>query len=199
MCGNGVRVMARYLWESGLSDDDPLPIATRGGLRLVHRGPGGSSTVEMGVPATSRLRAQPLVSAAGRTRPAVAVFVPNPHAVLFVDDLADAGDLRDPPEIAPPAVFPDGANVEFVLRPRGRRIALRVYERGVGETPSCGTGVVAAAWVAMRRDDAPPGVRYQVDVPGGSLAVEQRADGVLLLTGPAVLGPRGRLDLRWLA
>jgi diaminopimelate epimerase len=198
MCGNGVRVLARYLWESGLADADPLPVATRGGLRLVHRGPDGGSTVEMGVPRTADVPARPVVSAAGRSWLAVAVLVPNPHAVLFVDDLADAGDLREPPVVTPPEVFPDGANVEFVLRPRNRRIALRVHERGVGETPSCGTGVVAAAWVAMRRDDAPPGTRYLVDVPGGTLAVEQRDDGVLLLTGPAVLGPRGWLDLRWL-
>ena len=195
MCGNGVRVMARYLWESGLVQSPVIPLATRGGVRAVHAGRSGVITVEMGTAEPPPTRVQSFVRIGDRQWPAMPVSVPNPHAVVFVDDLDDLGRLGEPPSLKPASLFPDGANVEFVV-PRGdRHIALRVWERGVGETRSCGTGVCAAAWAAMRRDGVGRGQTYRVDVPGGSLDVAERPDGVLLLTGPAVLGVSGTVDL----
>jgi diaminopimelate epimerase len=138
-------------------------------------------------------------------RPARAVWVPNPHAVVVVDDLADAGRLTAAPRVSPADLFPDGVNVEFVVD-RGRdtvradgtlRIGMRVHERGVGETRSCGTGAVAAAWAWRRSvdDEASPTVR--VDVPGGTVYVTERADGELELLGPAVIVARGEIDEGW--
>ncbi|HEU0214847.1 MAG TPA: diaminopimelate epimerase [Jiangellaceae bacterium] len=195
MCGNGVRVIARYLWATGLATGQELAIGTRGGVRMVRQQPDGSVTAEMGRPQHVRPAVPVQVAVGDGAWPAEAVFVPNPHAVVFVDALDDAGRLLEPPTVTPESVFPDGANVEFVVGRGDRHIALRVWERGVGETRSCGTGVCAAAWAAMRRDDAAPGTSCTVDVPGGRLVVTERADGVLLLTGPAVLGLAGQITL----
>ena len=195
MCGNGVRVMACYLWQTGLAAGPELPIGTRGGVRLVRRQADGSVTAQMGGARQVLIGESPRVTVGGHTWPADAVFVPNPHAVVFVADLDDAGRLQVAPEVEAGTVFPDGANVEFVVARGERHIALRVWERGVGETRSCGTGVCAAAWAAMRRDGVEPGTSYTVDVPGGRLTVTERADRELLLTGPAELGVAGVVDL----
>ncbi len=195
MCGNGIRVMALYLWAEGYVHGPVLPIATRGGVRIVHADPEGDITVEMGSARQLRTRVQAFVAVGDRRWSAVPVSMPNPHAVVFVDSLDDPGRLVSAPELRPESLFPEGANVEFVV-PRGpKHIAMRVWERGVGETMSCGTGVCAAAWVAMRRDGVGRGLTYQVDVPGGTLRVSERPDGELLLTGPAELGVRGTVDI----
>lgn len=195
MCGNGIRVMARYLWESGLASTPVVALATRGGIRTVHTDRTGAITVEMGTARPASSRVQSFVRVGDRQWPATPVSVPNPHAVVFVDDLDEPGRLIEPPTVKPSSVFPEGANVEFVA-PRGQQhIAMRVWERGVGETRSCGTGVCAAAWAAMRRDGVGRGQTYRVDVPGGTLEVAERPDGVLLLTGPAVIGVSGSVEL----
>ncbi|CAM5431534.1 diaminopimelate epimerase [Streptomyces tanashiensis] len=80
----------------------------------------------------------------------------NPHAVAFVADLADAGALFTEPSFAPAAAYPDGVNVEFVVGRGPRHVAMRVHERGVGETRSCGTGACAVAVAAARRDGLDP-------------------------------------------
>jgi diaminopimelate epimerase len=195
MCGNGIRVMARYLWESGMADAPVIEIATRGGIRPVHAHADGMIEVEMGRAHPARTRQMAFVAAHGSTWPAVPVSMPNPHAVVFVDDLDEPGRLIEPPELRPQSVFPESANVEFVV-PRGdKHIEMRVWERGVGETRSCGTGVCAAAWAAMRRDGAGPGSTYKVDVPGGRLTVTERVDGGIVLVGPAELGLRATVEL----
>lgn len=192
MCGNGVRVFARYLAEEGLVDGTrSVPVATRGGVRSVRREPDGRYTADMGRALPLHAEAQVRVAVGERTWGAVGLLLPNPHAVAFVDDLAQAGDLRMAPVVTPPNAFPDGVNVEFVGRRGPAHVAMRVYERGSGETRSCGTGACAAAVAAMRADGAPPGTPYVVDVPGGCLEVVERADGQVELTGPAVLVASG--------
>jgi diaminopimelate epimerase len=118
----------------------------------------------------------------------------NPHAVAFVDDLADAGPLLDPPE-HDPAVYPDGVNVEFVVRRGEHHVAMRVHERGSGETRSCGTGACAVMVATALADDAPRGTAYRVDVPGGTLSIVWTDDDRVLMTGPAVLVAEGTTDL----
>ena len=108
----------------------------------------------------------------------------------------DALDLTHAPTVVPPAMFPDGVNVEFVVpvgHPGDRHVRMRVFERGVGETLSCGTGAVAVMVAAAARDDAPLETAYDVDVPGGRVRVTRRADSHLELRGPAVLVARGRI------
>ncbi len=192
MCGNGIRVFARYLVDAHLEPPGELDIATRDGVKRVRLGMTGDVTVDMGT-ATVDAEQEIKVSAAARSWPAVSVDVGNPHAVAFVDDLADAGDLTDAPVTEPG--FPDGINVEFVADRGERHIAMRVHERGVGETRSCGTGACAVAVAASLADDAPRGTSYRVDVPGGTLHVVWTEDDRVLMTGPAVLVAEGVTDL----
>jgi diaminopimelate epimerase len=190
MCGNGIRVFARYLVDSGLAVAGELVIGTRGGLRTVICPADGPITVDMGeavLPAVGPIT----VRVGERSWSATAVLMPNPHAVVFVDDLAEAGELRMPPEVEPVAAFLDGVNVEFVVARGPARLALRVHERGSGETRSCGTGVCAAVAAAMRSGRVAPG-RCQVDVPGGRLDIETSGYDRVLMTGPAVLVARGQ-------
>ena len=195
MCGNGARVFVRYLDATGLVTEDDVVIATRGGLRSTTINADRTITVDMGLATTPRVRALPHVTVGAATWPATGVLVPNPHAVVFVDDLADAGDLLATPEVFPGDVFPDGVNVEFVVDRGPRHVAMRVHERGVGETQSCGTGACAVAWAARRRADDSELAPWQVDVPGGTVHVEETASGALLLTGPADLVARGTVLL----
>jgi len=196
MCGNGARVFVRYLDATGLVTDNDVTIATRGGLRTTTINSDRSVTIDMGNASPPRARALPHVSVGDRTWPATGVLVPNPHAVVFVDDLADAGDLLTPPDVAPHDVFPDGVNVEFVVDRGPEHVAMRVHERGVGETLSCGTGACAVAWAARRRSaDVTGETTWRVDVPGGTLHVTETASGSMLLTGPAELVARGTVLL----
>jgi len=197
MCGNGARVFVRYLDATGLVTDNDVTIATRGGLSTTTINTDRSITIDMGLATTPKARALPQVSVGDRTWPATGVLVPNPHAVVFVNDLDDAGDLHSAPEVAPTAVFPDGVNVEFVVDRGPGHVAMRVHERGVGETRSCGTGACAVAWAARRRADPPPTgeTTTRVDVPGGTVTVTETAQGRMLLTGPADLVARGTLLL----
>ena len=204
MCGNGARVFGRYLVTAGLAEPGPISVATRGGVRVVTVPVEGDIAVEMGGPTFAALRALALVTVGdgaggARTWPATAVSIPNPHAVVFVDDLADAGPLREAPQIGPPAMFPEGANIEFVVVHEPGHLAMRVHERGVGETRSCGTGACAAAVAARRREGDGSPRSWRVDVPGGTVHVHERADGEVVLSGPAVLVAEGVLDDAWLA
>ena len=184
MCGNGVRVFARYLAARGLAVDDALAVATRDGVKHVVLNADGGVTVDMGAPSFDG------------TAPDGATFVSmgNPHVVFFVPDVATAPVLTDGPRIE--ARTPGGTNVEYAAVEPGR-LVMRVWERGVGETMSCGTGACAVAVAAASRGLAPRAVA--VAVPGGVLGVEWTDDGRVLLTGPAVLVADGDLREEWLA
>ncbi|QBX56055.1 diaminopimelate epimerase [Nocardioides seonyuensis] len=189
MCGNGVRVFARYLHEH---EGEPFPIVvqTRGGTKVVTPADSGY-TVDMGSPA---VLGETEVGVDGRSWPARHVSMGNPHAVAFVDDLADAGSLLAAPD-HDPAVYPEGVNVEFVVRRGERHVAMRVHERGSGETRSCGTGACAVMVATALADGAPRGTSYVVDVPGGSLEITWTHDDRVLMTGPAELVAEGETDL----
>ncbi|WP_405776465.1 diaminopimelate epimerase [Streptomyces sp. NBC_00859] len=197
MCGNGVRVFARHLQRAGLVEAGDVAVATRGGLKRVHLATNGDVTVSMGravLPADGVT-----VTVGDRGWPALNVNMGNPHAVAFVDDLADAGALLAAPEFAPSSVYPDGVNVEFVVDRGERHVAMRVHERGSGETRSCGTGACAVAVAAARRDGVDPAVTgepvtYTVDLPGGRLLITELPDGEVEMTGPAVIVAEGTFD-----
>jgi diaminopimelate epimerase len=179
MCGNGARVFAAYLQRAGLLRDGQARIATRGGVRTVTVAGPGTFTVDMGAPRVHpnvvTVRAGELVATGKR------VDMPNPHVVVAVsaEQLA-ALDLTEPPVVEPDG--PAGQNVEFVVSEGAHRARMRVHERGVGETRSCGTGICAV--VAVLAEDRGP---WQVAVLGGICTVGWTDDGGLLLTGPAVI------------
>ncbi|GHF49017.1 diaminopimelate epimerase [Streptomyces griseosporeus] len=202
MCGNGVRVFARYLQHAGHATEGDLTVATRGGVKTVHLAKDGDVTVGMGRAAFPE--GEVTVSVGERSWPARNVNMGNPHAVAFVDDLAHAGTLYDAPPFSPASVYPDGVNVEFVVDRGPAHVAMRVHERGSGETRSCGTGACAVAVAAARRDGVDPAATgtpatYTVDVPGGRLVITELPDGQIEMTGPAVIVAEGEIDAEWLA
>ncbi|MEU0754468.1 diaminopimelate epimerase [Streptomyces albogriseolus] len=201
MCGNGVRVFARYLQHAGHVGEGDLAIATRGGVKTVHIAKDGDITVGMGRAVIPE--GDVTVAVGERSWPARNVNMGNPHAVAFVADLADAGGLFTAPSFAPAAAYPDGVNVEFVVDRGPRHVAMRVHERGVGETRSCGTGACAVAVAAARRDGVDPRetglpVTYTVDLPGGTLVITEQPDGRIEMTGPAVIVAEGAIEAEWL-
>lgn len=197
MCGNGARVFARYLVANGLQTEKEFTISTRGGVRAVRLHPDLSVCVEMGsarepTPAlTPQLRL-----ATGEVFDSVGVFFPNPHAVCWVDkaDLSELA-LLSIPVVEPDNAFPEGVNVEFAAITAPGEVHMRVFERGVGETQSCGTGACAVAWAARRKSpDYHDLTTWIVHVTGGELEVsENPVTGAFTLRGPAELVARGRV------
>ncbi len=199
MCGNGVRVFLRYLQRAGLVEQSAV-VATRGGIVSVRSGAGGNVSVRMGRPHV--LADRPVVTSALEAPRAcvAAIHVPNPHVVVELPSLAElaAVDLGTAPIVDPP--LPDGQNVEFVVRKAARHLAMRVHERGSGETRSCGTGICAAVVAVAAADGtAADGSAWTVDVPGGSCEVVWHADGEIELCGPAVIVAEMDLDADWVA
>jgi len=194
MCGNGARVFAAYLRREGLETADEFAIATRGGIKVVHF-EGDLISVNLG--------GWRIVDAAGaqdkgfdamvkvhghEAMPGLSLDLGNPHAVVALPDSADLAslDLTRAPEVSPSPA--NGTNVEFVQPIGPGHIAMRVHERGVGETRSCGTGAAAAAlatrWWAGANAAAD---LWRVDLPGGTVRVRALPYQQVELTGPAVL------------
>ncbi|WP_314248707.1 diaminopimelate epimerase [Streptomyces sp. DSM 40907] len=201
MCGNGVRVFARYLQYAGHVEPGDLAVATRGGVKRVHLDKAGDVTVSMG--RAELPEGEVTVSVDARSWTARNVSMGNPHAVAFVESLDHAGNLFAAPAFSPASAYPAGVNVEFVVDRGPRHVAMRVHERGSGETRSCGTGACAVAVAAIRRDGADPAatgepVAYTVDLPGGTLIITEHPDGQIDMTGPAVIVAAGEFDGAWL-
>jgi diaminopimelate epimerase len=191
MCGNGARVFARYLVDAGLVSEPEFTIGTRGGTRAVTVD--GDVTVEMG---QVRVTGTSLATVDGGTVAGVAVNVGNPHLVCVVEDVEKLASLDL--TVAPlfdPEVFPEGVNIEFVVVEAPDHLRMRVHERGVGETRSCGTGTVAAVTGVLFGRGEQHGAAT-VDVPGGTVRVTVDPGGSTL-SGPAVFTARGELDQGW--
>ncbi|MDT4937890.1 MAG: diaminopimelate epimerase [Pseudonocardiales bacterium] len=197
MCGNGIRVFMRYLQGAGLVDTSAA-VATRGGIRSVVADAGGDFTVDMGHPLVRADR--PVVTAAPMAATTgAAIQLPNPHVVVFLGSRTqlDALDLSQPPRVDPTG--PAGQNVEFVVLSGPRQLFMRVHERGVGETRSCGTGICAAAVAAAISDGVgADGLPWRVDVPGGTCTVVWDDQTGVRLQGPAVIVGEMELDDAWL-
>jgi diaminopimelate epimerase len=195
MCGNGIRVFARYLIAHGLATGPELTLATRAGLRQVREEPDGDFTVDMGAPV---VRGRSEATVGTMTYEGLEVSLGNPHLACLVDLPVAELDLSAPP-VTDPDRFPEGVNVEVVRVHRSGQLDMRVYERGSGITLSCGTGAVAAAVAAAEADPAAaPAGRWAVRVPGGDLVVTLTGT-TSLLTGPAVIVAEGVLDEAWLS
>lgn len=192
MCGNGLRVFALHLLEENWVAPGNFSVATRAGLRHVRVVPGGLISVSMGnvVVADSAMDHPRVEIVHGDQRwPATPVDVGNPHAVVFLDDdTRNSLDLSIAPQWEPSDAFSRGVNVEFVTERARGELDMRVFERGSGETMSCGTGVVAAAAAHRKATDFDGAV--EVHVAGGDLQVDFTG-GEVWLTGPAVIVASG--------
>lgn len=199
MCGNGVRAYVRYLASSGLiaPGTTRLDVATRAGVVPVEIGP-DVLTVGLLVPIVG---GESTVTVAGLAYAGVAASVGNPHLVCSVADVAalDGLDLTRAPHFDA-ATFPDGVNVEFIaagtpVDGADRHVHMRVFERGSGETLSCGSGACAVAAVVLRDIGMTPGTgTVAVDVPGGRLTITLDGD-TCRLSGPAVIVATGDVDV----
>ncbi|HEX9765464.1 MAG TPA: diaminopimelate epimerase [Nitriliruptorales bacterium] len=215
MCGNGVRVvaahaLANHLVPQGASD---FVVGTRDGDKPVsvtfhNDGHVASVTVDMGPPTLEPERV-PFVTN-GDTAPngqhtldlpdgqvrLTPVSMGNPHAVLLVDDVATAPVTTLGPQLEQHERFPQRTNVEFAAPIDRSRVRLRVWERGVGETLSCGTGACATLVALQQQDLADTTV--SVEVVGGTLIVTHRPGESVLLTGPVANVYTGTLGPDWL-
>lgn len=202
MCGNGIRVFLHYLLQTGLAqlaDGADFLVGTRNGPLRMTRSELG---YEVDLDAFRIDTGDVLVRARGLevARPGLSVDVGNPHVVVALssDEELDGLDLTAIPVLDP--LPPAGANVEFVVPADPLvvdgvgRVRMRVFERGVGETLSCGTGVSAAALAVREWAGASAPDRWRVDVPGGTLGVRMVGDHVLL-SGPAQLVFSGEIAL----
>jgi diaminopimelate epimerase len=199
MCGNGVRVFAHYLRVSGLESRDEFVVGSLAGPRAVQLHHADNTfadvTAEMGK--TNQLGTGEAV-VGGRVFRGLAIDVGNPHLACVDPDLT--ADALTELDVAAPVSFdreqfPQGVNVEVLTAPIDGAVSMRVHERGVGETRSCGTGTVAAAVAALAHNGASTG-SLTVRVPGGQVTVAVTA-ATSYLRGPSVLVARGEISEEW--
>jgi diaminopimelate epimerase len=185
MCGNGIRVMARYLVVNGHQGEGLFPIQTRDGAKFLRVPAEGDISVNMGQ--VSDEGDVVTVATNGQMYSARRISIGNPHAVAFLDDLETVGSLADAPVVTPATVYPEGVNVEFVEIESPDTLIMRVHERGSGETRSCGTGTCAVALAATIHTRGKLPARWIIKPPGGTLIVDIDGHSNATLTGPAEL------------
>lgn len=202
MCGNGIRCLAKYIWDRGLSSVDELEIETRAGIIRPARAD-GLIRVDMGEPVLDgpdipvnlegRVIDHP-VRVLDKTYSITCVSMGNPHAVIFVEDVGKAPVESVGPVIESLPLFPGRTNVEFVRVVTSDELRMRVWERGSGETMACGTGACAAAVAANLKGLSERNVVIHLN--GGDLRVQwNEDDNRVIMYGPAVEVFRGSVDI----
>ena len=185
MCGNGIRVMARYLVDRGHQGEGIFSILTRAGRKFLKVPKAGDISVNMGQ--VTQIDGEVSASVNGNEFRGFNIDVGNPHAVVFVSSVDDVGSLAKAPIVEPEDEYPDGVNVEFVEFLGNGELKMRVHERGSGETRSCGTGTCAVALAASIKEGKRPPVSWVIHAPGGRLVVDIDGHYNATLTGPALL------------
>jgi diaminopimelate epimerase len=183
MCGNAVRCVARFVRDRWGETANPMRIETKAGVKTIwmQEENGFLATVDMGAP---QIGEDLTLSGKNFSRVFKQVSMGNPHAVTLVESVETAPVLTEGPVLEVDRAFPNRSNIEFAQILSRERIALRVWERGAGETLACGTGACATAvacalWGKTDRSVA-------VELPGGTLSIEWReSDGHVYMTGPA--------------
>jgi diaminopimelate epimerase len=186
MCGNGIRCVGKYVYDSGLTDKTSLTIETLSGIKILRLHVEGSVvasvTVDMGQPVIGEIE-KPVATSRGTIK-LTAVSMGNPHGVTFVDDTATADVAGLGNELEHHPMWPDRANIEFARVVSPRMIEMRVWERGSGETMACGTGACATAVAAIASGRCLR--RCEVGLLGGALDIFwDENDNHVYMTGPA--------------
>ena len=209
MCGNGVRVFAKYVFDRGMHTDPVMTVETLGGIKTIKLDTTGGTVraarVDMGEPRLLRSEIPMATPRRGRLRQDVAnehgravneplkvagkkieitcVSMGNPHCVTFVDDVDSYPVEKIGPQIENHPVFPKRTNVEFVEVINPRELKQRTWERGTGETLACGSGSCASVVAGVLTGRA--GRKVTVHLRGGDLLIEWLGDNHLYMTGPA--------------
>ena len=185
MCGNGIRVMARYLVARGHLPEGIFAINTRAGIKHLRVPLEGDISVNMGQVTDEMEEIE--VTQNGKTWEGLNISVGNPHAVVFLENLEEVGSLETAPVVSPQSSYPEGVNVEFVQLLADNEARMRVHERGSGETRSCGTGTCAVALAATLHTRGKLPSRWTIYPPGGRLIVDIDGHSNATLIGPAEL------------
>jgi diaminopimelate epimerase len=203
-CGNGARCFVQYVRARGLTRKTEIRVGTKGGVIVPRVEPDGQVTVDMGIPVFEPARIPFLAPAraltyhldvAGKPVEASVLSMGNPHAVQIVPDVDAAPVATEGPQIEAHPLFPQRVNAGYMQLVDPRRIRLRVYERGAGETLACGTGACAAVVAGITRD-ALEQDRVTVETRGGELTVSWAGEGrAVMMTGPAVTVFEGEIEL----
>ncbi len=211
MCGNGIRCLAKYVYDNGLTAKTLLPVETRAGVKTVELIPDsdgkiGQVRVDMGqpifepnrIPAKVDIDRVPVidysVEAEGRVFQGTLVSMGNPHCVIVVDEDPGLFPAKYGPSIEQNPMFPAKTNVEFIRVTDSSHLVMRVWERGSGETYSCGTGACAAVVAASLKGLASGSV--MVELLGGNLEIDWKNDqNRVIMTGPAVLAFEGTITV----
>ncbi len=198
MCGNGIRCVAKYAYDHGLAKVNPIRVETLSGIKtidltLAEDGTVATACVDMGEPqlapsqipttiAGETIIDQPL-EVDGREWRVTCVSMGNPHAVIFVDDVASLDLEAIGPGLETHPAFPEAINVHFVEVHSPAEVTMRTWERGSGITQACGTGAsaVCVAGVLTQRNDR----RTLVHLPGGDLTITWQENNHVLMDGPA--------------
>ncbi len=204
MCGNGIRCVANYIWKRGLKRKPSLSIETLAGIKVVERIKGGLVRADMGKPVLEgslipvrkkgHVKDYPL-KAGGKRFEVSCVSMGNPHCVILVDSTDDFDVARFGPLLETHRFFPRRTNVEFVEVINKKRIRMRVWERGSGETLACGTGACASAVATHIKGLTQR--KVVVYLKGGELLIEwSRDDNHVYMTGPAEEVFEGTIDVK---
>ncbi|MCS6830087.1 MAG: diaminopimelate epimerase [Armatimonadota bacterium] len=207
MCGNGIRCFAKYAYDRKHVTSPQMSVETLAGVKSLKLGTQGGKvatvTVDMGLPRLAPEEipvrvdgAQSVIGyplrAAGKKLEFTAVSMGNPHAVIFLDNVASFPVEKVGPEIENHKLFPKRTNVQFVQVVNSREIILRTWERGAGLTLACGTGACASVVAGVLNKLTSREVL--VHLPGGDLQIEWLGDGRVLMTGPATEVFVGEID-----
>jgi diaminopimelate epimerase len=190
-CGNGARCFVKFVHDKGLTAKREIRVETLGGAIMPRLEDDGEVSVDMGPPSRPVFESLDLE---GETVDVAIVSMGNPHAVQVVADVASAPVTTQGPKLERHARFPSRVNAGYMQVRDRHRIALRVWERGAGETLSCGTGACAAVVAGIARGmlDSP----VQVDTRGGTLTVSWAGgDNAAWMKGPAEKVYEGTLEL----
>ncbi len=195
MCGNGIRCVAKFLYDKGLVRKEQLTVETLSGVKtLTLRTKDGqieSVSVDMG-PAVLEQRDLSLSQGMGV---GTVVSVGNPHVVVFSEDVEALPLYLWGPRIEKDPRFPDGVNAEFVQLLGPQKLRMRVWERGCGVTLACGTGACASAFAAVKQGLCPVNEPIEVRLDGGTLRIIADAADNIRMEGPAVTVFEGEIDI----
>ena len=213
MCGNGIRCVAKYVFDHGIADKTSISIATRSGIKYVDLtvkdGKASLVKVNMGSPIlqakqipvvaeTEQVIDSP-ITVDGREYHITAVSMGNPHAIVYMDDIDHMEIEKIGPSFENHINFPDRVNTEFVEVLDEHTVKMRVWERGSGETLACGTGACAVTVASVLNNKVDGSQPVTVKLLGGDLSIFwNQEENLVYMTGPATTVFDGEIDLGFL-